>query len=114
MMGWWSSVTTGAEGGEPVPDAPTVEVVATEFGFRPDRLTVPAGESVNMSLVNQGQLLHDLTIPKLDIRVVAGPGDTTTVGVIVEEPGEYPFLCTVPGHSESGMTGVLVVEPSAP
>jgi hypothetical protein len=36
MMGWWSSGTTGAEGGEPVPDAPTVEVVATEFGFRPD------------------------------------------------------------------------------
>ncbi len=25
------------------------------------------------------------------------------------EPGEYPFLCTVPGHYVSGMHGVLVV-----
>lgn len=114
MMGWWSSGTTGAVGAGPVPDAPTVEVVATEFGFSPDRLTLPAGETVNLTLVNQGRLLHDLTIPGLDVRIVAGPGDTATAGVVLEEPGEYPFLCTVPGHSEAGMTGVLVVEPSTP
>jgi len=26
------------------------------------------------------------------------------------EPGEYPFLCTFPGHSATGMKGVLVVK----
>ncbi len=26
------------------------------------------------------------------------------------EPGEYPFLCTFPGHFVSGMKGVLVVK----
>jgi uncharacterized cupredoxin-like copper-binding protein len=26
------------------------------------------------------------------------------------QPGEYKFLCTVPGHAEGGMEGTLTVE----
>lgn len=27
-----------------------------------------------------------------------------------EEPGEFPFVCTFPGHYEAGMTGTIYVE----
>ncbi len=39
-----------------------------------------------------------------------GPRESDTVAFKAPtEPGEYPFLCTCPGHFVSGMKGVLVV-----
>lgn len=40
-----------------------------------------------------------------------GPGESgEAVFKVPNEPGEYPFLCTFPGHSAIGMKGVLVVK----
>ena len=83
---------------------------ATEFAFQPDRLAIDAGETVNLTLVNTGTLVHDLTIPQLDIHLIAAPGETATTGLEVTKAGEYQVLCTVPGHAEAGMTGMIVVE----
>ena len=39
-----------------------------------------------------------------------GPGETGEVTFQApREPGQYPFLCSVPGHAIIGMKGVLVV-----
>jgi azurin len=39
-----------------------------------------------------------------------GPRQSDTIEFTApSEPGEYPFLCTFPGHFVSGMKGVLVV-----
>jgi len=39
-----------------------------------------------------------------------GPHESDTVDFKAPtEPGEYPFLCTFPGHFVTGMKGVLVV-----
>lgn len=40
-----------------------------------------------------------------------GPGETGEVIFMApQEPGEYPFLCSFPGHCLVGMKGVLVVK----
>ncbi len=40
-----------------------------------------------------------------------GPRESDTVEFKAPtEPGDYPFLCTFPGHFVSGMKGVLVVK----
>lgn len=109
MMGW-SGTRAGTEQAPPVPGAPVVEVEATEFGFQPERLVIDAGETVNLTLINRGGLLHDLTIPELDIQLVAGPGETATAGLETLEAGEYQMLCTVPGHADAGMVAWMVVE----
>lgn len=93
----------------PIPGAPEVVVSATEFSFEPATIEVPAGQSVNLTLVNEGSTVHDLTIPALGVRVVAGPGQRATVGFLAPAPGKYEFLCTIPGHADAGMTGTLVV-----
>lgn len=42
---------------------------------------------------------------------LAGGGETTEVTFTApEEPGEYEFLCTFPGHFAAGMRGTLIVE----
>jgi azurin len=41
----------------------------------------------------------------------AGPGETVQTTFTAPVPGEYPFLCSFPGHFNAGMRGVMVVQP---
>jgi azurin len=42
---------------------------------------------------------------------LAGPGETVeTTFKVPAAPGEYPFLCTFPGHFQAGMRGTLTVK----
>lgn len=111
VIGWWESQASAGQA-PPVAGAPTVGVKATEFVFQPERLIMEVGDTVNLTLVNRGRLLHDLAIPDLDIHLIAAPGETTTTGLEVTEAGEYQMLCTVPGHAEAGMIASMVVEGS--
>jgi nitrite reductase (NO-forming) len=90
-----------------VAGAPEVEVVAGDFAFSPAEVNVPAGGTVNLVLVNDGDLPHDITIPALGSRVEALPG-TRVSASLTAGPGEYEFFCSVPGHRDAGMEGVIV------
>ena len=44
---------------------------------------------------------------------LAGGGETVEVTFTVpEEPGEYEYICSFPGHYQAGMKGVLTVKKS--
>ena len=137
--------TDGHDGGHhdaavsPEPEAaegPVFEVTldAEEWLFEPAVLEVPVGHLVELSLVNNGIVEHDVEVvgvPVEDIKVVgagegherlggghhdegviaahAEPGTTATVVFTAIEVGEYEFACTIPGHKEAGMVGKLVV-----
>lgn len=111
MMGGWGASDGQSE--PPVPDAPEVRIEATEFSFRPDRPTVEADQAFNLTLANRGAALHDIVVPDIGLHLVVRAGDTVSSGARIREPGEYAFWCTVPGHAERGMTGILVVAPEA-
>jgi cytochrome c oxidase subunit 2 len=91
------------------PGARRIEVEATSFEFDPDEITVTAGEDIAIVL-SSDDLLHDFTIDDIDVHVAADGGETAEGGLRADEPGEYPFYCTVAGHREAGMEGTLVVE----
>jgi plastocyanin len=92
-------------------------VEMTEYEFTPNDLSVSAGDT--LALENTGQILHNLTIVEGDDPLGGGAelaasddidgGDSGDLTVDVE-PGEYGFLCTIPGHAEDGMTGTIAVE----
>jgi len=105
-MGWRGSRGTTTEAIEGAAD---VTVTATEFDFTPDELTATTGEPFNLILVNTGDVLHDLVIPDLGVRVVAGPSQEATTGIEVDQAGSYRILCSLPGHAGAGMTGLLTV-----
>ncbi len=87
--------------------ASTVNVSGTEFHFALSTQTVRKG-TVTFKLTNNGGIPHNLRIngkqtPNID------PGETTTLKVNFTKPGNYPYLCTLPGHAAAGMKGVLKV-----
>lgn len=113
MMGgghMWSSsgATTRGVTGE-IAGAPTVTVTATEFRFSPAEITLASREA-NLSLVNKGAVVHDITVPDLGIKVLANAGQTTTVGLRDLPAGRYAGYCSVPGHSEAGMRIAVIVQ----
>jgi plastocyanin len=94
---------------EPVAGARDVTVEAGDLYFEPDTLRVEAGEPANITVTNVGNAFHDFTVADLDFMIDVPAGATATGGLTVDEPGEYAFECTVPGHAAAGMTGTLVV-----
>ena len=85
-----------------------IEVRATSFSFDPDLIRVAAGEDVAIVL-RSDDVLHDFTVAGLDVHVAAGRGEVAEGGLRADEPGEYVFYCSVPGHRAAGMEGRLVV-----
>jgi nitrite reductase (NO-forming) len=109
MTGHMTSTSSGTADA-PVPEASTIEVVATDLRFDPTTVTITAGDTVNLALVNDGRAFHDLTIPALGFLLDAEAGGETSGSLTVDEPGTYEFECSVPGHAEAGMRGTLIVE----
>jgi nitrous-oxide reductase len=90
------------------PDAAPV-VAASEFKYEPAQVTVAAGATTTITLVNTGVVEHDLTVDELGFQVAVAVGETAE-GVLADPPpGIYEFYCTVPGHQAAGMVGTLVV-----
>jgi uncharacterized cupredoxin-like copper-binding protein len=53
-------------------------------------------------------VLHDLRITDQPFIIEAGAGSMAT-GQLALEAGSYAFYCSLPGHREAGMEGVLEV-----
>lgn len=99
----------------PVTASGTIEIVATDeagqFRFSPDRIEVAAGQQVTVRVVNRGASAHDFAVPDLGVETgLIDPGQEKTITFTApSNPGEYRFICTVPGHEQLGMHGVLAV-----
>jgi FtsP/CotA-like multicopper oxidase with cupredoxin domain len=109
-----AACTGGGGGGEAAGGAAPVSLAVslTDFALQPDRLSAPAGTELTISVTNEGQAPHDLAVdtgagvkrtPQLE------PGESATLVVPALEPGEYRIFCSVPGHEDLGMVGLLTV-----
>lgn len=96
-------------GGEPldVATSPRIEIVGTDMAFTPDTVAVLAG-NVEVIFTNEGQVYHDLRIGEVPFIAEAASGERDE-GSVFLEPGTYELFCSIPGHSEAGMVGVLEV-----
>lgn len=94
-----------------------IEIVATEMRFTPNRIDARVGRAVQITIVNRGSVRHDLAFPAIEMSELRGvetltmPGQSTSLTLTFDTPGTFPFLCTIPGHAASGMTGAVFVTP---
>jgi uncharacterized cupredoxin-like copper-binding protein len=94
--------------------------------FSQDLIEVRAGEPVTFELRNDDPILHEWIVGPLDVHEghrlgtepyhdevpteVSLPAyETRLTTVTFDTPGDYPFICHLPGHEAYGMTGIIRV-----
>jgi nitrite reductase (NO-forming) len=91
--------------------AEQITISGSEFAFTPATVTVKKGQQVEITFKNTGKYPHNLTITDLGVKSnTIKPGEQDVVTFTPDKTGNFAFMCTVPGHADKGMTGVLKVE----
>jgi quinohemoprotein ethanol dehydrogenase len=85
-----------------------IQVQGGEFFFKLSSHTGKLGK-VTFVFKNAGQLAHNFAITGKSTPTIP-PGHTATLTVTFTKPGNYSFFCTIPGHAQAGMRGVLTVK----
>ena len=99
---WTQAEENGVRPEVPGSNASEVWVASTEFKFVPATVRVIAGRSVTLVLDNsQAETEHGIKMPAFGFYLIAKGGQV--------KPGEYEFMCDLPGHQEAGMKGKLIV-----
>lgn len=96
------------------PQATLVIEALDPLRFEPMRIEVQAGVPTRLVLENRGDIEHSFVVKTPSgeqdwIHLHAAAGATEAATYRLDAPGTYAVLCTIPGHTEGGMTGELVV-----
>jgi uncharacterized cupredoxin-like copper-binding protein len=78
--------------------------------FTPSAILIQAGRPVQLTLKNDGQMVHDFTLSDgvvQPIKLVAQPGQSASATFTIEHPGTYTFICSQPTHEIRGMKGTI-------
>ena len=109
-------------GGEP--PIVTLKLDMRDIAYGAEELRAPAGSVFAIEFRNRGVIEHDFTIEeysgdasdialgdeRFDVHVLLKRGEEETLLLRVGQPGTISFFCSVAGHREVGMEGVLVIE----
>lgn len=107
-----------------------LDLVMTNFMFSPAEATVAPGAEVTITVQNDAVGKHDLIMVagvfselvdvknaiKADPDIVVAEigevkgGESDSLVVTLDQPGEYQFFCNVTGHFVAGMKGVITVD----
>ena len=84
-------------------------VVAKQWEFIPDTISVKKGDTVKLNLKSV-DVVHGFKINEFNIDEKLNPGEEVTVTFVADKTGVCTFFCNVPcgeGHKE--MKGTLIV-----
>jgi len=108
----WSGSGEGEE------TLPALSLTMGDNYFRPDPLTIQADQKYGLTVVNEGQVIHDVWMAGSDGKTSTGDdirsdpipgGGSASEKIKYDNPGTYSFVCTF----HAGMGGTLIVEEPA-
>jgi uncharacterized cupredoxin-like copper-binding protein len=98
----------------PALPAEQVTVVGTDdFRMNPSTTTVKAGQPLEVTFQNGGEILHDFTAQQglaRPVTILEQGGESGTATITFDKPGTYKFFCAQPGHEQLGMHGTITVQ----
>ena len=95
---------------------PAAQITVTgtdDFRFNPSTITVKAGQPLEVTFQNGGEILHDFTVQEglaKPVVITEDGGKSGTATVTYAKPGTYKFFCSQPGHDQLGMHGTITVQ----
>lgn len=93
------------------PNEYEVHVVARQFFFQPNTITVPEDSTVTFH-VTSGDVIHGFEVAGTNANTMAIPGEVATVTVDTGEPGTYGMVChEYCGAAHHDMAGTIEVVP---
>ncbi len=116
--GWTYTPAVGAASTPPASTSPgggaavvgSIDVDAVDLAFEPTMVEVEKAGRYTVNLRNSGAITHDITFPD-GSKATAEAGATASVEVDVPATG-LEFICSVPGHADAGMKGMVMVKGS--
>ncbi|PIN80205.1 hypothetical protein COV11_04435 [Candidatus Woesearchaeota archaeon CG10_big_fil_rev_8_21_14_0_10_30_7] len=96
---------------EPVVVLPneTLIIDAYSMGFMPETIIVETDQNVNISIKNM-DVVHSFDIDEFNVHQFLMGGKTTNISFIPNKAGEFIYYCNIPGHTEAGMWGKIIVK----
>jgi len=92
--------------------ANSMNVELSEWAILPANVGLPVG-ATRITVANKGEFGHNLVIKNGNTETARTPNFTKAESPKVLEvdlqPGNYTWLCDIPGHAEKGMTGTVNV-----
>ena len=88
-----------------------VQLSAEDIRWDISEITAKVGQTVEITIANDGALDHNFVIEKLGIAIELSPGESKVATFVVTEAGELEFICNIPGHQDAGMVGTLTIKP---
>ena len=84
-------------------------VIAKNWEFDPDTITVNKGDSVRLS-VRSVDVRHGIAIPAFRVNSVLEPGSVSEIKFVADKTGTFEFSCSVQcGSGHGDMKGLLIV-----
>ena len=74
-------------------------------------LTIYEGELIQINLINGEGAEHDIFVDHYNAQSqrVVGKNASSTVAFTANSPGEFAYFCTIAGHRQAGMEGLIRV-----
>jgi nitrite reductase (NO-forming) len=91
------------------PQVREITLIAEDIHWSQTVIEAKVGETLEITIRNDGALDHDFVVEELDIHILLSPGQQTTVTIEATEPGIIDFICNIPGHLDAGMEGQIVI-----
>ncbi|HEV2127939.1 MAG TPA: cupredoxin domain-containing protein [Thermomicrobiales bacterium] len=86
-----------------------VTISMQDIFFEPNEVAIPANTDVTLHVVNDGFVMHNLSIPAAGVTTPILASGAAHDVVLNLPPGVYEITCDVRGHKGAGMVGILHV-----
>ncbi|MEC3863400.1 hypothetical protein VK792_19110 [Mesobacterium sp. TK19101] len=89
-----------------------VRIVAARYGFYPQRVTLPQGETFRLRIA-AFDVLHGVYVPQTNLNLMVVPGYISEIETALMEVGEQPYVChEFCGPAHAHMFGLFNVVPA--